>query len=144
MPPAEDCSQKAVRSKTVTTTIAAANSAMAGNAFQDAKRQEVLAAGEASNRRANRSRNEACARDGRVLTGLIAEQTPDLVLLDWMLPYMSGLELCRQLRRQPATANLPIIMLTARVEERDRLRPVPTPHPADRPSLTRRPRRADG
>jgi two-component system phosphate regulon response regulator PhoB len=52
---------------------------------------------------------------------LIAEQTPDLVLLDWMLPYMSGLELCRQLRRQPATANLPIIMLTARVEERDRL-----------------------
>jgi two-component system, OmpR family, phosphate regulon response regulator PhoB len=52
---------------------------------------------------------------------LIAEQTPDLVLLDWMLPYMSGLELCRQLRRQPATANLPIIILTARVEERDRL-----------------------
>ena len=52
---------------------------------------------------------------------LIAEQTPDLVLLDWMLPYMSGLELCRQLRRQPVTANLPIVMLTARVEERDRL-----------------------
>ena len=52
---------------------------------------------------------------------LIAEQTPDLVLLDWMLPYMSGLELCRQLRRQPATANLPIIILTARTEERDRL-----------------------
>jgi two-component system phosphate regulon response regulator PhoB len=52
---------------------------------------------------------------------MIAEQTPDLVLLDWMLPYMSGLELCRQLRRQPATANLPIVMLTARVEERDRL-----------------------
>jgi two-component system phosphate regulon response regulator PhoB len=52
---------------------------------------------------------------------LIAEQTPDLVLLDWMLPYMSGLELCRQLRRQPRTANLPVIMLTARVEERDRL-----------------------
>jgi two-component system, OmpR family, phosphate regulon response regulator PhoB len=52
---------------------------------------------------------------------LIAEQTPDLVLLDWMLPYMSGLELCRQLRRQPATANLPIIMLTARADERDRL-----------------------
>ena len=52
---------------------------------------------------------------------MIAEQAPDLVLLDWMLPYMSGLELCRQLRRQPATANLPIVMLTARVEERDRL-----------------------
>src|SRR5690606_41252996 len=53
---------------------------------------------------------------------LIAEATPDLVLLDWMLPYMSGLELCRQPRRQPATANLPIILLTARVDERDRLR----------------------
>jgi two-component system, OmpR family, phosphate regulon response regulator PhoB len=52
---------------------------------------------------------------------MIAEGTPDLLLLDWMLPYMSGLELCRQLRRQPATANLPIVMLTARVEERDRL-----------------------
>jgi two-component system phosphate regulon response regulator PhoB len=38
-----------------------------------------------------------------------------------MLPYMSGLELCRQLRRQQGTANLPIVMLTARVEERDRL-----------------------
>ena len=52
---------------------------------------------------------------------MIAEQAPDLVLLDWMLPYMSGLELCRQLRRQPATANLPIVMLTARVDGRDRL-----------------------
>jgi two-component system phosphate regulon response regulator PhoB len=52
---------------------------------------------------------------------MIAEQAPDLVLLDWMLPYMSGLELCRQLRRQQGTANLPIVMLTARVEERDRL-----------------------
>ena len=52
---------------------------------------------------------------------LIAERTPDLVLLDWMLPWMSGLELCRQLRRKPATANLPIIMLTARTEEPDRL-----------------------
>ena len=52
---------------------------------------------------------------------LIAERTPDLVLLDWMLPYMSGLELCRQLRRQPATADLPVIILTARTEERDRL-----------------------
>ncbi len=52
---------------------------------------------------------------------LIAERAPDLVLLDWMLPWMSGLELCRQLRRKPATANLPIIMLTARTEEPDRL-----------------------
>ena len=36
---------------------------------------------------------------------MLAEQAPDLVLLDWMLPYMSGLELCRQLRRQPVTAS---------------------------------------
>jgi CheY-like chemotaxis protein len=57
---------------------------------------------------------------------LIAERTPDLVLLDWMLPWTSGLELCRQLRRKPATANLPIIMLTARTEEPDRLQGLDT------------------
>src|SRR5215207_3932714 len=67
MPPAEDCSQKAVRSKTVTATIAAANRAMAGNALQDAKRQAVLAAREACNRSANRSTNEGRACDDRVL-----------------------------------------------------------------------------
>ena len=47
---------------------------------------------------------------------------PDLILLDWMLPLMSGIEVCRQIRRQTATANLPIIMLTARGEEADRVR----------------------
>jgi two-component system, OmpR family, phosphate regulon response regulator PhoB len=57
---------------------------------------------------------------------LIAERTPDLIVLDWMLPYMSGLELCRQLRRKAATANLPVIMLTARNEEPDRLRGLDT------------------
>ena len=57
---------------------------------------------------------------------LIAERPPDLVLLDWMLPWMSGLELCRQLRRKSETANLPIIMLTARTEEPDRLRGLDT------------------
>jgi two-component system phosphate regulon response regulator PhoB len=57
---------------------------------------------------------------------LIAERTPDLIILDWMLPYMSGLELCRQLRRRAATANLPVIMLTARTEEPDRLRGLDT------------------
>jgi two-component system phosphate regulon response regulator PhoB len=57
---------------------------------------------------------------------LIAERPPDLVVLDWMLPYMSGLELCRQLRRKAATANLPVIMLTARTEEPDRLRGLDT------------------
>ena len=57
---------------------------------------------------------------------LIAERTPDLLLLDWMLPWTSGLELCRQLRRKPATANVPIIMLTARTEEADRLQGLDT------------------
>jgi two-component system phosphate regulon response regulator PhoB len=57
---------------------------------------------------------------------LIAERLPDLIILDWMLPYMSGLELCRQLRRKAATANLPVIMLTARIEEPDRLRGLDT------------------
>jgi two-component system phosphate regulon response regulator PhoB len=57
---------------------------------------------------------------------LIAERPPDLVLLDWMLPWMSGLELCRQLRRKKETANLPIIMLTARTEEPDRLQGLDT------------------
>lgn len=57
---------------------------------------------------------------------LTAEQPPDLVVLDWMLPGMSGLELCRRLRRRPATAELPIVMLTARGEEADRLRGLET------------------
>ena len=61
------------------------------------------------------------AYDGEEAQTLIAERTPDLVIIDWMLPWMSGLELCRQLRRRPATANLPIIILTARGEEADRL-----------------------
>lgn len=53
---------------------------------------------------------------------LIAEQHPDLVLLDWMLPSMSGIEFCRRLRRDPAIRTLPVIMITARGEEADRLR----------------------
>ncbi len=52
----------------------------------------------------------------------IAEQMPDLVILDWMLPLMSGIEVCRQLRRLPETRRLPIVMLTARGEEGDKLR----------------------
>lgn len=56
--------------------------------------------------------------------GLIAvdENPPDLILLDWMLPRLSGIELCRQLRRGPKTKNIPIIMLTARGEEADTVR----------------------
>src|SRR5829696_1819423 len=52
----------------------------------------------------------------------IAEQPPDLVLLDWMLPGVSGVELCRRIRTREETARLPVIMLTARGEEADRVR----------------------
>ncbi|MDF3073305.1 MAG: phoB [Alphaproteobacteria bacterium] len=64
----------------------------------------------------------AVANDGEEAMTAIAEHRPDLVLLDWMLPLMSGIEVCRQIRRQADTANLPIIMLTARGEEGDRVR----------------------
>jgi two-component system phosphate regulon response regulator PhoB len=56
----------------------------------------------------------------------LRETTPDLIVLDWMLPGVSGIELCRRLRARPATAQLPIIMLTARGEETDRVRGLAT------------------
>ena len=56
----------------------------------------------------------------------LAESPPDLVVLDWMLPGLSGIELCRRLRVRPATARLPIIMLTARGEEGERVRGLAT------------------
>ena len=57
---------------------------------------------------------------------LVDEIRPDLLILDWMIEGISGIELCRMLRRKPATANLPILMLTARGEEEDRLRGLDT------------------
>ena len=62
------------------------------------------------------------ARDGEEALLVAREQKPDLVLLDWMLPLLSGLEVCRQMRRMPETRGVPIIMLTARGEEGDKLR----------------------
>src|SRR5690242_16052544 len=62
------------------------------------------------------------ARDGEEALMQIAEQKPDLVLLDWMLPLVSGLEICRRIRRSPETRSLPIVILTARGEEADRVR----------------------
>ena len=62
------------------------------------------------------------AADGEEALLRIAEQKPDAVLLDWMLPLLSGIEVCRQIRRAPATRSLPVIMLTARGEEGDRVR----------------------
>ena len=57
---------------------------------------------------------------------LAQESPPDLVLLDWMIEGTSGIEVCRRLRRMPDTANVPIIMLTARGEEEDRVRGLET------------------
>ncbi len=62
------------------------------------------------------------AGNGEEALVLVKEETPDLILLDWMLPMLSGIEVCRQLRRRPETAEVPIIMLTARGEEGDRIR----------------------
>jgi two-component system phosphate regulon response regulator PhoB len=53
---------------------------------------------------------------------LLEERIPDLVILDWMLPGLSGIEICRRLRARPKTKTLPIIMLTARGEESERVR----------------------
>lgn len=52
----------------------------------------------------------------------LREATPDLVILDWMLPALSGIEICRRLRARPETQSLPVIMLTARGEENERIR----------------------
>ena len=60
--------------------------------------------------------------DGDEALLLARETPPDLVLLDWMIEGVSGIEVCRRLRRMPETANVPIIMLTARGEETDRIR----------------------
>jgi two-component system phosphate regulon response regulator PhoB len=66
------------------------------------------------------------AADGEEGLVQIDERQPDLVLLDWMLPKVSGIEVCRRLRGRAETRNLPIIMLTARGEESDRVRGLDT------------------
>jgi len=68
----------------------------------------------------------AVATDGEEALLLIDEGPPDLVVLDWMLPKVSGVEVCRRLRARPETRNLPIIILTARGEESDRIRGLDT------------------
>ena len=64
----------------------------------------------------------ASAHDGDEAILAIEEQNPDMVLLDWMLPKISGIEICRRLRRDQKHSNLPVIMITARGEEADRVR----------------------
>lgn len=62
------------------------------------------------------------AGDGDEAVLMATENVPSLVLLDWMLPLTSGVEVCRQIRRNPKTRDVPIIMLTARGEESDKVR----------------------
>ncbi len=57
---------------------------------------------------------------------LVAEVQPDVIILDWMLPGVSGIEICRRLKSSTATRNIPVIMLTARSEESDRVRGLET------------------
>lgn len=66
------------------------------------------------------------ARDGEEAMERIAEGQPDLILLDWMLPHLSGIEVCRRLRMRPETRTIPIIMLSARSEEVDKVRGLET------------------
>ena len=62
------------------------------------------------------------AVDGQEALVRLQESVPDIVLLDWMLPAMSGIEVCRQIRRRAATRDLPVIMVTARAEDGDAVR----------------------
>ena len=64
--------------------------------------------------------------DGEDALLLVEDEKPDLVVLDWMIANLSGIEVCRRLRRSPSTAGVPIIMLTARAEEADRVRGLET------------------
>ena len=66
------------------------------------------------------------ARDGEEALVLCAEERPDIILLDWMLPHLSGIEVCRRLKSRPETRAVPIIMLSARSEEVDLVRGLET------------------
>ena len=68
----------------------------------------------------------AVAADGEEALTLVSERLPDIVILDWMLPKVSGIEVCRRLRQRAESRNVPIIMLTARGEESDRIRGLDT------------------
>src|SRR5574343_871102 len=62
-----------------------------------------------------------CAQDGKEALQAVAERIPDLILLDWMLPGTTGIELVRRFRKEANTRDVPIIMLTAKGEESDRI-----------------------
>jgi len=66
------------------------------------------------------------ASNGEEALVLVDEVSPDVVVLDWMMPHLSGIEVCRQLKTRPETREMPIIMLSARSEEVDRVRGLET------------------
>ena len=66
------------------------------------------------------------AADGEEALLRVEEEQPDLIILDWMLPKVSGIEICRRLRAKPRTRDIPILMLTARSEESDKIRGLDT------------------
>lgn len=66
------------------------------------------------------------ADNGEDALALISETPPDLILLDWMMPHVSGIEVCRRLKARPETRGIPVIMLSARSEEIDKVRGLET------------------
>ncbi len=68
----------------------------------------------------------ARAADGEEAMLLVAEDRPDVIVLDWMMPRLSGIEVCRRLKLRPETRTIPVIMLSARTEEVDRVRGLET------------------
>ena len=68
----------------------------------------------------------AMAADGEEGLLMVDEVQPDIILLDWMLPNVSGIEVCRRLKTRPETRNIPVIMLSARSEDVDRVRGLET------------------
>src|SRR4029079_742012 len=64
--------------------------------------------------------------NGEDVAHLVNEERPDLIVLDWMLPGISGIEVCRLIRSPPETRDIPVIMLTARGEENERVRGLAT------------------
>lgn len=68
----------------------------------------------------------SAAGDGEEALLMVEERQPDVILLDWMLPKVSGIEVCRRLRSRHETRNIPILMLTARGEESDKIRGLDT------------------
>ncbi|MGB2442762.1 phosphate regulon transcriptional regulator PhoB [Planktomarina sp.] len=62
------------------------------------------------------------ARDGEEALLLIREDVPDVIVMDWMMPHLSGIEVCRRLKRNPETRSIPIIILSARSEDEDKVR----------------------